>query len=145
MTGLKNDLENWTTDADEIKAMAFKYFVDIFQSPTSLQHEQIKENLEQIFLPTLSSETSNMLLQDISFEEVKDAVFSLPKDSASGPDGYHASFYQKNWDLISSDVFKMVTSVWQSEHLLKAMNKTNVVLIPKNKHPRASRTFGLLV
>lgn len=42
--------------------------------------------------------------------EIKAAVFDLPKDNTPRPDGYHASFFQKNWNLVFKDVIAMVTS-----------------------------------
>ncbi|XP_060211975.1 uncharacterized protein LOC132639553 [Lycium barbarum] len=42
-----------------------------------------------------------------SESEVKEAVFSLNGDSASGPDGFTGQFYQKCWEVIKLDVIQM--------------------------------------
>lgn len=94
-------------------------------------------NFNSCISPTLQPTEYDSLIRPISLSEVRDAVFSLPKDSAPGPDGFHASFYQQNWHLVHRDVFNMVTNVWNSGHLLKALNRTNVVLLPKSSHPQS--------
>lgn len=141
VTNLKDDMGNWTTDLIEIASIAFRHFSSIFQASDGLTYTQIGEHLDQIFIQTLGPEKIDSLCYPPSFQEVESAVFSLPKDSAPGPDGFHASFYQKNWDLVSKDVFNMVSYMWEKVHLLKAMNKTNVVLIPKTRHPQSLKDF----
>ncbi|XP_060202505.1 uncharacterized protein LOC132630945 [Lycium barbarum] len=42
-----------------------------------------------------------------SESEVKEAIFSLNGDSASGPDGFTGQFYQKCWEVIKLDVIQM--------------------------------------
>ena len=66
-------------------------------------------------------------MQPFSLEELKEAVFGLPGNSAPGPDGFNTKFYQSQWNLINQDLFKVVQSFWHSEHLLKELNKTNIV------------------
>ena len=43
-----------------------------------------------------------------SMAEVYNAIFSLNKDSAPGPDGFGAIFFQTYWEVIKQDVYKAV-------------------------------------
>ena len=82
-----------------------------------------------------------LLMKPISLGELKEAVFGLPGNSAPGPDGYNAKFFQNHWTLIHHDLLQMVQSFWHSEHLLKELNKTNIVLIPKIDNPQVIKDF----
>ena len=59
-------------------------------------------------IPSLDDSDKLALMEKISLQEVQEAVFSLPKNSAPGPDGFHAEFFQKNWNLVHKDVYDMV-------------------------------------
>ena len=50
----------------------------------------------------------------------------------SGPDGMSPFFFQKYWHIVGHDVNEAVLSVLHSGHMLKKMNHTHIVLIPKN-------------
>lgn len=131
VTSIKNENGEWTSDFEEITGLAFQHFSGILQADNRLSHEEIHVELENLLMPSIFDRQAANTLSPLQPSEIRDAVFSLPKDSAPGPDGYHASFFQKNWTLVSKDVTAMVTSIWTSGRILKEMNKTNVVLIPK--------------
>lgn len=52
---------------------------------------------------------------------------------AHGPDGMQAIFNQKNWDIKS--VCNMVRSFFTSGHILKELNGTYIIFVPKNDNP----------
>lgn len=108
---LKNDKEVWTSDLTELTSLVFQHFTGILQSEDRLSQEQIAAQLDNLQIPTLTPTMISSLNTPIQPSEIKDAVFSLPKDSAPGPDGYHASFFQKNWRLVSTDVIAMVNHI----------------------------------
>lgn len=64
-------------------------------------------------------------------EEVKAAFFSLPRNKASGPDGYSSEFFCSCWSFIGVEVTEAVLEFFSSGKLLKQWNATNLVLIPK--------------
>lgn len=43
-----------------------------------------------------------------SIDEIRDAVFGISRDSASGPDGFSSFFYQHCWDIVQTDVCEAV-------------------------------------
>lgn len=71
--------------------MAFSHFNNIFNldspDPVCLQE------LWSFPIPELTSSDQDNLQKPITIEEITQAVFSLPKDSAPGCDGFHASFF----------------------------------------------------
>lgn len=132
---LKNEQGEWTIEFSELTSLAFKHFTGILQSEDNLS-KRIQAQLENLQMPILTPTKASEIINPIQPSEIKEAVFSLPKDSAPGSDGYHASFFfQKNWSLVSANVIAMVRSIWNYGRILKEMNKTNVVLIPKKPHP----------
>ncbi|MCI16088.1 RNA-directed DNA polymerase (Reverse transcriptase), partial [Trifolium medium] len=74
-------------------------------------------------------------------QEVHDAVFSMNKDGAPGPDGFGAVFYQTFWDIIANDVYKAVLQFFSTGWILPNYNSNNVVLIPKSPDADAINHF----
>ncbi|MCH81726.1 RNA-directed DNA polymerase (Reverse transcriptase), partial [Trifolium medium] len=76
---------------------------------TSLVCSTLEHLLVEEVIPNLISDNVNALLTMLqSHEEIKNAVFSLNKDSAPGPDGFGAFFYQSYWDIIHQDVVNAI-------------------------------------
>ncbi|MCI36501.1 RNA-directed DNA polymerase (Reverse transcriptase), partial [Trifolium medium] len=61
--------------------------------------------------------------------EIHDAVFSMNKNSAPGPDGFGAFFFQSYWEIIKHDVSMAVMDFFSSGCLLPNMNANTLVLI----------------
>ena len=55
-------------------------------------------------------------------------------NKAPGPDGYPGSFYMECWDIIGPSVIDTIQSFFLSGFMLKELNHTFIVLIPKNSH-----------
>ncbi|XP_075083451.1 uncharacterized protein LOC142167191 [Nicotiana tabacum] len=64
-------------------------------------------------------------------EEVKNAVFALSGDSASGPDGFIGLFYQHCWEIIGEDIFMLLQEFYVGATLPESITHTNLVLLPK--------------
>lgn len=63
-------------------------------------------------------------------------MFAMGPSKSPGEDGFKARFYQRHWPLIKEDVSRTVLDFLNGGHMLEAVNKTVIVLIPKVKHPR---------
>ena len=87
-----------------------------------------------IFRPhTLTTEDNAMLDELPTFDEVKNAVFSLDRDSAPGVDGFSGSFFTHCWSVIGEDVWAAVKDFWAA--MPKSFVSTLIVLIPKVSNP----------
>ncbi|KAL0420875.1 UNVERIFIED_CONTAM: hypothetical protein Slati_3110400 [Sesamum latifolium] len=84
---------------------------------------------------TLSVEEANALILPVTQAEIKAAFFEISEDSAPGPDGYTFAFYKAAWSEIGTDICTAVTEFFVSGRLLKQINATMLVLIPKVQLP----------
>ena len=64
--------------------------------------------IEDVIPSLITDRINNILTMIPSPEEVHTAVFSLNKDSAPGPDGFGALFFQTFWEIIKTDVLNVV-------------------------------------
>ena len=60
---------------------------------------------------------------------------------APGPDGMSAIFFQKYWGIVGNDVICMVLNVLNSNMSMIEINRTNITLVPKTKHPTKMSDF----
>jgi hypothetical protein len=113
------------TETSQIADHVVDYFKNIFCTNPSLQDLLLVEEV----IPNLVGDNINALLTMLpSKEEIKNAIFDLNKDSAPGPDGFGAYFYQTYWDIIQIEV------VFSSGWILPNFNSNTLVLIPKNEN-----------
>lgn len=116
---------------DNIKAHAAEYFSQILgitDMPTSPCSISDLENLHPF---RCSTEHTAELVKPIQEEEIIRIVFALPLDKSSGPDGYNVEFLRASWSVIGSDVMKAVKEFFVNGRLLRDLNSTAIVMIPK--------------
>ncbi|CAJ2645555.1 unnamed protein product [Trifolium pratense] len=137
ISSLRNG-DDLITNASDIESHVVNYFKDIFSSPNMCLDNGI---IDQV-IPNLITDDQNISLTCLpSMQEVHDAVFSMNKDGAPGPDGFGAIFYQTYWDIIANDVYKAVLQFFSNGWILPNYNSNNVVLIPKSHEADAINHF----
>ncbi|KAK6141663.1 hypothetical protein DH2020_024605 [Rehmannia glutinosa] len=75
------------------------YFMEIFSS-SMVQCDPIISCVKK----KVTSTHNNVLLEDFTEVEIKEALFSMFPDKAPGPDGMNPAFYQKFWDITGPEV-----------------------------------------
>jgi hypothetical protein len=58
-------------------------------------------------IPQLTSSESEKLMAEFSEKEVREAIFQMKHNKATGPDGFPAEFFQVFWSLIKDDLMAM--------------------------------------
>lgn len=130
--GLEDAHGTWCTDPNQVDAIVVSYFQNLFIICQPQRVEEITGCIDTWVSPA----NVIRLLQPISEEEVRQTVFQIPTDKAPGPDGFTGSFYHEYWDVVGKDVVDMVKAFWFSGKLLRKLNHTHLVLIPKVSSPR---------
>ena len=102
----QNDQDKWISDSRDLTNQVTDHFRSIYVEDNSYSIEGLISSLASVNLPCLSESDQQRLMQLFSLEELKEAVFDLPSNSALGPDGFNAKSYQSQWHLINQDLFK---------------------------------------
>jgi hypothetical protein len=109
------------------------YYKNLFCINPVLQDSLLAEEV----IPNLVSDEVNSILTMLpSKDEIKAAVFALNKDSAPGPDGFGAFFFQHYWDIVSKEVINVVLEFFTTSWILPGYNSNIIALLPKT--PEAS-------
>ena len=82
-------------------------------------------------VPQVSQEENDVLISEFIKSEVRDAVFQMEHNKASGPDGFPVEFYQVFWNLIKDDLMALFTDFHKEELNLYSLNFRIITLIPK--------------
>ncbi|XP_042988748.1 uncharacterized protein LOC122316282 [Carya illinoinensis] len=73
--------------------------------------------------------------------EIKAAIFRMNGLGSPGPDGYPASFYQTNWDLVGRKVSTYALNILNNGGTIEGVNDTYITLIPKIKESKKVTDF----
>lgn len=65
---------------------------------------------------------------------IKEALFSIGDDKASGPDGFPALFFKKAWEIVAEDVVVAIYHFFQVSKMNPVFSSTYIALIPKKPH-----------
>ncbi|WJX32857.1 hypothetical protein P8452_21136 [Trifolium repens] len=117
------------TEPQQIADHIVHYYQNLFYSNNVVLQEN---NLVEDVIPNLISEETNRLLTMLpSSSEIHNAIFSMNSQSAPGPDGFGAYFFQTYWDIVKDDVIKAVLQFFTLGWIMPNMNSNTVALIPK--------------
>ncbi|GKC30130.1 RNA-directed DNA polymerase, eukaryota, reverse transcriptase zinc-binding domain protein [Tanacetum coccineum] len=75
-------------------------------------------NPDELFINKLTKSEADLMVRDITNEEIKDAIFGIRNAKAPGPDGYTSMFFKKSWDIIGGDVCGAIKEFFKSNKLL---------------------------
>lgn len=115
----------------EISEHIVNHFSSLFNNTTNTRDNGLIDEV----IPSLITERINTMLTLLpTEEEIFQAVFSLNKDSAPGPDGFGALFFQTFWDIVKNDAPKAVLQFFSTGWILPNYNANNIVVIPKTKN-----------
>jgi hypothetical protein len=134
---LKNDQEEWTEGTNQLKPLIFHYFANLFMSEVN----ELDPAMMDKILPRVTDLMNEKLLAPFTPEDVKKAAFSIGDFKAPDPDGLHAVFYKKFWNICGEDITKEVLLALNSSTIPEGWNDTTVVLIPKVDDPELVTQF----
>ncbi|XP_057851472.2 uncharacterized protein LOC131061672 [Cryptomeria japonica] len=119
-----------TRTNDEIGNEARNFFKSLLSADCGLDDHSQRALLDTI--PSIINDVQNKALVAIpSEEEVMKSIFSFDGNKAPGPNGFPLFFFQAFWNILKSDVVKGVQYFFGAKIILKELNATFLVLIPK--------------
>lgn len=124
----------WLRERDDIGAHMVDFFQRLYTSEMPSGRADFTE-LSVLIRPVISEEENDQLCGLPSTEEIKAALDQIGALKAPGPDGMSATFYHFYWSTVKEELVSMVQNFFQSGYLLKQLNHSFLVLLPKTEHP----------
>lgn len=135
--GLEEEDGTWFTDRHRIQDVAVQYFHNLFTTNTTTGFQEIIDcvpcRVDQL--------DNNSLIALMTDMEIENALHQMHPTKSPGLDGFNVGFFQFHWETVGGVVLGMVKSFFQSGRLLRELNHTNIVLIPKGDKPRKITQF----
>lgn len=111
--------------------VANDYFTKLFKKESLDNFEHFFEGFE----PKVSETMNDLLIREVSTEEVREAVFAINPSSAPGPDGMSGLFFQKYWSVVGNQVTVEVKNFFDQGVFPSEWNYTHLCLLPKINDP----------
>ena len=127
ITRVRGENGQWIEDEEGIRNSTTQYFAKLFASEREGRSAPVLDGT----LPSVSQEDNELMHRLPTLEELKEVVFSMPMDSASGPDGFGAGFYQGCWDIIHEDLLLAIQDFFKGAQQPRGFTSAMIILIPK--------------
>ncbi|GKU98541.1 hypothetical protein SLEP1_g11532 [Rubroshorea leprosula] len=136
-----NFLELWKNQRMKEKVHSMKdgvanYFETLFKE--DVWQRPVLDGVE---FKKISDEERAMLEAPFSEEEVRRVVWSCESTKAPGPDGFNFKFVKEMWGTLKDDVMGYVSDFHKPGKLVRGMNCSFIVLIPKVNSPQKIEEF----
>jgi hypothetical protein len=127
----------WIMKCSEIR----DYMVGNFQLLFSEEPISFPLDLENLISPMISDSKNILLCEIPSPLVIKETLFGMQSLKSPGPDGLPPLFYKKYWKVVRQSVIKVVQSFFISGKMLREVNNSYIVLIPKIQNPSTFNHF----
>ncbi|KAK3225711.1 hypothetical protein Dsin_005573 [Dipteronia sinensis] len=136
---LINDNGNLQDSGEGMARVIKTYFSNLFCSSKPFSREIAKAT--DAIGSRLNGEMITDLNRAFSVDEIKRAIFEMNPTKAPGPDGFHAIFFHKFWNVVGVEISKVCLQVLNGGTSITEFNHTNVILIPKIQNPTSLKDF----
>ncbi|KAG8501637.1 hypothetical protein CXB51_004070 [Gossypium anomalum] len=126
----------WCSDQSILSDEALKFFEKLYGEKPSA-----KSNPPFNFFSRLKEQDIDFLQKPVLNEEIKKALFNMAPLKAPRSDGFHAHFFQSQWDLVGGAVCEWVQGIFAGNKIEEALNNTLIVLILKMDRPEEFSQF----
>lgn len=131
VSGLVDDQGVRHQERSTMCSMVHNYFTYLFQS----EIQEIDNSVLDAVEVKVTADMNRSLLAQFTPEEVKNALFAIGDLKAPIPDGLHAIFYKRFWNMLGDDLVREVLQAVNTAVIPEGWNDTTVVMIPKVDNP----------
>lgn len=91
------------TDLDDIKKEALRFFEDFLtKQPKDIEILSVN-TLRELLSFRCSSEEHELLIKEVTAEEIQTVLFTMPSNKSPRPDGYTCEFFKAVWPIVGQD------------------------------------------
>ncbi|XP_074298665.1 uncharacterized protein LOC141629588 [Silene latifolia] len=127
------------TDGSQIQGAFFDYYMELLgthNDTADVDFHVVRKG------KCCSPEHCTILSKALSADEVKQCLFSIPKEKSPSPDGFTSQFYKDAWSIIGEEICAAVMNFFETGKLLTQINSTIITLIPKIDRPTSVKHFS---
>ena len=122
-------------EQDEMGKLVVEHFSNALKKDNFIGNPIIRRSLVNSIPRNINEEENELILDKITEEEVKKAIFSMKAYKAPGPDGFPPTFFQHFWEVRKNEVIWETRGFFRTCKLLWRINKTFIALVPKYSDP----------
>jgi len=89
------------------------------------------QDVKEFIQNPLSANQVSFLSRPVLDYEIKDTLFSLAKEKATGPDVFTVEFFKTCWGTVGPLVTEVVSDFFSSSHLFREVSNTILTLVRK--------------
>jgi hypothetical protein len=93
------------------------------------------------YLQQVSQEENEALIAPFTEKEVKEAIFQMKHNEASGPDGFQVEFYPVFWEIIKGDLMALFNDFHEGRLPLHSLNFGIITHLPKQQEATHIRQY----
>ncbi|CAN1147751.1 hypothetical protein LINPERHAP2_LOCUS16052, partial [Linum perenne] len=86
------------------------------------------DEIRSLLCKSLDTVKAASLCDQVTEEEIKNAMFNIPGDKRPGPDGFTLEFFKKSWNLVGGDVVLAVKTFFKNGNLHRCYKFNSVSL-----------------
>ncbi|KAL0433838.1 UNVERIFIED_CONTAM: LINE-1 retrotransposable element O protein [Sesamum latifolium] len=130
----------WLKGGDQCSRVFFRKVASRWASKRIFQIQEeggrtLSDPHEVVGKTIITEGDTEALLKTVTATEVKRVFFDVEEEKAPSPDGYSAGFYKATWPIVGEKVTRAILEFFITGKLLKQLNATLLVLIPKVQAP----------
>ncbi|GJU57997.1 RNA-directed DNA polymerase, eukaryota, partial [Tanacetum coccineum] len=130
------DKGDWIDKPYKVKNEFLNNFYNRFARPTGPNIV-----LDSNMFKQLSSEQIADLECDVTYDEIKRAVWDCGTNKSPGPDGFTFDFIRTYWKIINQDVVNVVREFFVTSKFPPGSNSSFIALIPKKQDAKLVKDF----
>ncbi|GJZ81284.1 RNA-directed DNA polymerase, eukaryota [Tanacetum coccineum] len=127
---------DWIDKPYKVKNEFLNHFSNRFARPTGPNIV-----LDSNMFKQLSSEQIADLECDVTYDEIKRAVWDCGTNKSPGPDGFTFDFIRTYWKIINQDVVNAVREFFVTSKFPPGSNSSFIALIPKKQDAKLVKDF----
>ncbi|KAE8673707.1 hypothetical protein F3Y22_tig00111774pilonHSYRG00034 [Hibiscus syriacus] len=105
INSLKTQDGSWCSDQNQFRTMIVEFCKELFSKPAATHRRYAVRGSFPDNPGNLQDKTTRLITK----EEIKQVMLDMAPLKAPGVDGFHAMFYQRNWEMVDDSVCHFVT------------------------------------
>ncbi|PON49259.1 hypothetical protein PanWU01x14_231340 [Parasponia andersonii] len=138
--GIEDNMGNWQEEERLTTSAIESYFTDIFTTccPSTSAMAKVTNTVRV----KLDESTKRSLDLPFTKTEILEALAEMGATKAPSPDGFHAVFSQRSWEVVGKRVVELCLKILNDNASVEPLNRTFIVLIPKIKSAKKGRQIS---